>query len=259
MFTFILQHHRLALCLFLSAGLSSACSNHLGSSDCDLTLENAPDVRDVRLGMSMDEFRQRFRISDNPAPPSGDEIPAPDSYGATVVPTQATTVRDGMGVYDLKRGTAHVGRLLFVDGRVAHFRVIYDDHVDSVNWESVDQFAGKMSESLGLPNSWVPREELRRKAESGKQDPRLDPSLLVLRLYEDYWHPTARNTQERFLFCGDVLVTAGVPSPGKRQWTNGAFVQFDDLAALRKVQQRLESKWDGEERKEGEQRETFKP
>ena len=261
MFAIIISYYRFALYFLLIAGFLSACSIRQTQSDCHLNLDNAPSVRGLRLGMTLDEFREHFSVASEATSSSSTQTNLmPNGDGVVAVPSQSTSFSEGGRVYNLEKDNAHVGQLLFVDGRVAHFRIVYDDGVDRINWESIGQFVDKTAESLNLPKAWKSREDLQREENRDLWQIQYELLASTAETYGDiYWHPADLNKAERFLLCGDILISAGVPSPGKRHWTNGAFIQFDDLAALRKMKGRIEDRWSKERRKEGEQREEFKP
>jgi hypothetical protein len=57
MFAFILSHPRPTLCLLLLAYFTLACSSHVQQAECGLNVNNAPDIRGMRLGMTVDELQ----------------------------------------------------------------------------------------------------------------------------------------------------------------------------------------------------------
>jgi hypothetical protein len=57
MAAFILSYRRPILCLLLLAWLSSACSRHGQQAECGLNVNTAPDIRGMRLGMTVDELQ----------------------------------------------------------------------------------------------------------------------------------------------------------------------------------------------------------
>jgi hypothetical protein len=255
MFAPIIPYYRSLLCLLLAVCLLSAC---LAPPQPQCKLSHAPDVRGLRLRMTLEDFKERFAATGEPAPllsSSAIDL-TPNPEGVVVVPTESRTVSDGVKVYKLERDGAYVDQLLFVDGRVAHFRVVYENYTDQFAWEDVDQFAGKMSDSLNLPDAWQPKDSLHLESnrEVYKAWDVLDHSA---RLYTAHWG--IGNLEQMFLLCDETLVSVGVPSPGKRHWTNGAFIQFDDLAALSTLRVRIGTRQFEEERKERERREGFKP
>jgi hypothetical protein len=258
MFAFILSHHRLILCLLLLACFSSACSSRGQQAECDLNVNNAPDIRGMRLGMTIDEFRDHFYVKPWSVSDYEPELnlSAPNEDGVVVVPGDFL---EGGKVYSLEKGRAHIGQLLFIDGRVAHFRVVYEDFTEQVVWDDVDRFVSKTSEGLGLPARWTTVEELPSQGNQEIWEAKQEVVWYATQSYGHYWHPADRNEAQRFLLCGDIFVSAGVPFPGKRSWTNAAFIQFDDLSALRKVNARVKERLAEERHKEGEQREGFKP
>jgi hypothetical protein len=198
--------------------------------------------------MTLEELREHFSAIGQTALLTQLAELTPDKYGVIVV--------SRIDLLD-KNDRAHVGQLLFVDSRIAHFRVIYDNYTDQFAWEDVDQFVEKMAASLSFSKSWVWAQSLPLEENHEIWSAKYDLLSSTVETYRPYWDDT--NEEERFLLCDDILVSAGVPLPGKRHWTNGAFIQFDDLIALRKMRTQMGEKSAEEERKEREVREQFKP
>jgi hypothetical protein len=249
MFALIIPYRAPYLFLLLAACLLSACSNSQ-QPECKITLSNAPEIRGMRLGMTLEGFKDRFKVGASSF--SGETFKLePDKDGVIVATADIGPLDEG--------GRAHIGQILFVNGRVAHFRIIYENYTNQFAWEDVDQFVEKTAASLGLPKSWVRRQSLPLKEHHDIWLAEYDLLWSTIDSYSVYWHPGDTNDAERFLLCGDILVSAGVPFPGKQDWTNGAFIQFDDLAAIRTLRTRQEERQFEEKRKESELRETFKP
>ncbi|MDQ3817485.1 MAG: hypothetical protein M3362_07315 [Acidobacteriota bacterium] len=246
----IISHYRLCLCFLLFAFLLSACSRSW-NPECGLSTGNAPEVRGVRLGMTLEEFKERFPSPNVPFAPADSTQFRSDEDGVIAVA--------GTDVSTSEEDRAHVGQLLFVDGRVAHFRIVYDNYTDRLVWDNVDQFVSKTARSLKLPTVWVSENSLAQgiAPELWEAEYKLLWSTIGHRSAN--WHPADNNSANRFLLCGDTLVSAGLASPGKTAWTNGAFIQFDDLQALRQLRSRMSQRQALERGKEGGQRDVFNP
>jgi hypothetical protein len=108
-----------------------------------------PQIRGLHLGMTLDELRQAFVGGAADPQARADFARAADPYGVsgfTLYP----------GRYPNKDRFANISelRVRLVDHRVASLDAIYSN----VEWENVDQFISKLSESLGLPaaEAWAP-------------------------------------------------------------------------------------------------------
>lgn len=103
---------------------------------CTLTVDKAPAIRGLRLGMTLGEiksFAPDIRVNDQGF---GESMAALDQVG------KVDPIRF--------KGVSSVF-LHFVDERLTAFSVAYDP---SVHWESTSQFVAKVSEALKLPPAW---------------------------------------------------------------------------------------------------------
>jgi hypothetical protein len=122
---------------------------------CTLKLEQAPELRGLRLGMSVSDIQKRF-----PGFPavSGNEV------GIATVEISDIFVRNVLdqpigdkvvsfvsaGPFPELKGIKHI-ELKLTDGRVTEITVYY---ARDINWKSADEFAQKTSETLKLDGSW---------------------------------------------------------------------------------------------------------
>lgn len=246
----IISHYRLCLCFLLTVFSLSACSRSR-NPECSLSTSNAPEVRGVRLGMTLEEFKERFPSPNVPLAPADSTRFRSDEDGViTVTWTDVSTSAEDR---------AHVGQLLFVDGRVAHFRIVYDNYTDHFAWDNVDQFVSKTAKLLKLPTMWVSEKDLSRGIDPELWETKYELLWSTVESRSGYWYPPDNNPAERFLLCGDIMASAGLASPGKTRRTNGAFIQFDDLQALRQLRSRMSQRHAIKRDKEGERRDAFKP
>lgn len=109
-------------------------------------IEQAPTLRGLRLGMSIEQARAAL-----PAlrvPQLGGE-----QFGVTYASLDKnTSTETNKAALD---GVRYVS-LQFFDDHLVLIRLSYDD---SVYWESVDQFTARISSSLRLPNAWQQTEQ----------------------------------------------------------------------------------------------------
>lgn len=206
---------------------------------------NAPEVRGIRLGMTLDEFKTNFPYTSNTAPsPSEPTIPAPDKVGLINMPTWHGE-------------TVEITQLIFVDGHVAHFRIVYTDYT---KWDDAAQFANKTSESLGLPKSWKSEEALNLKSNQRIWDVVHEQLRRVSERFQNaQFQQFDIGVEKMYLFCDDVVIVAGLLDPERRYGTNRPFIQFDDLAAWRKVEEREVRERAKEQREEEGRRKAFTP
>ena len=114
-----------------------------GQPRCDLDLARAPEVRGLRLGMSLREATSRFGPTSLPdAEWCGRQIFNFD-WPDDLLGQQAPRPEGLAGVRGIRLG--------FLDGRLAYFRVTYDGRAAPLTPE---QFRSTLSESLTLPGAW---------------------------------------------------------------------------------------------------------
>jgi hypothetical protein len=114
-----------------------------GPPRCDLDLARAPEVRGLRLGMTLREATSRLR----PPGVSGPEWCGRQSlefdWGDDLLGQTAPRPRELAGVRRIRLG--------FLDGRLAYFRVTYDPSDTPLTPE---QFRSTLSSALTLPGRW---------------------------------------------------------------------------------------------------------
>jgi hypothetical protein len=251
----IITYYRLPLCLLLSAGLMASCSSRSQESQkCTVGLADAPEVRGLRLGMSVVEFKAKFPLTTKPYlngvnPAVEPSVPAPDRFGVIDMSVKTSGVLDSAETEnnpELKG--AEIRQVLFVDGHLAHFRIVYRDN--EVKWENLTQFAVRTSESLRLPReSWEPKDNVAKSFFGTTYDHDNDVGGFINR--------------EVYLVCDDVAFVAGFLDGKRHDGGRTPFLQMDDLKAVRVVAER-EHIWEAEEklnkaREEQVGREAFKP
>jgi hypothetical protein len=112
-------------------------------SRCDLGLTRAPEVRGLRLGMTLREATSRFR------PPRVEEAEwcgrqmLEFDWGDDLLGQPAPRPNDLAGVRRIRLG--------FLDGRLAYFRVTYDPREAPL---TAEQFRSTLTSSLALPGRW---------------------------------------------------------------------------------------------------------
>ncbi|MDQ3917491.1 MAG: hypothetical protein M3348_03365 [Acidobacteriota bacterium] len=121
--------------------LSAACLACLATAAraqaaCTLTVDKAPSIRGLRLGMTLGEvksFAPDIRVTDL-------------GFGESTATLNLLDKADPARFKGVNAVFLH-----FVDERVTDLSVLYDP---SVNWESTSQFVAKVSEALKLPPAW---------------------------------------------------------------------------------------------------------
>jgi hypothetical protein len=155
--------------------LSLLCSSAFAQKDsappktkCNLSLDQSPELRGLRLGMTQAAVLARF---------PGVSIEKPDKFGLarlrlsviessslikgatrekSVQPDITAGQAEGTAfVIDSVRFPALKGvrkmQLRFIDDRLSYLGLSYDD---AVKWESIDQLVETISGTLKLPNEW---------------------------------------------------------------------------------------------------------
>lgn len=233
----------------------AGCSgNSQENQKCTVGLSNAPEVRGLRLGMSVEEFKAKFPLTTRSTLRSVNPdviepgVPMPDRFGAVNMPAKTFGVLSETEVTNNPQLKGiRIRQVLFVDGRLAHFRIIYSD--DTVKWEDLAEFAVKTSESLSLPvASWQPKQGVAKSFLSSEYDYDSDVREFDKNLY---------------LTCDEVAIVTGFLSGKHYDGGRTPFIQMDDLKAVRTLSKR-EYAWEAAEKakkehEEGERRKAFKP
>lgn len=205
--------------------------------------------------MSVDEFKAKFpRATKSPPYGTNREVAerddwSPDRFGVvnilSITSGITSTTEDD---YAPQLNGAEIRQALFVDNRLAHFRIGYRD--DAVKWDGLAQFVVKTSETLGLPlASWEPKDNVAQSFFGTTYDHDIDVGGFV--------------NEEMYLACDDIDVVAGFLDGKRYDGGRTPFLQMDDLKAVRAVAER-ENTWESEEkskkaREEEQKREAFKP
>ena len=160
----------LFILLFLMACLPALAQKKTAAPEpaCELKLDQSPELRGFRLGMTQSAVLARLpRIT----------IEKPDKFGlarlrlSTIDSTSLikTSARD-TGVqpdmlaganegsafvidsakFPFLKGTRKI-EMRFIDGRLSSIQIAYDDQI---KWESLDQFTDTISTILNLPKNW---------------------------------------------------------------------------------------------------------
>src|SRR4051812_40330828 len=135
-------------------------------SACALGLDQAPELRGFRLGMTQAAVLARL---------PGVTIEKPDNFGLArlrlsfmdstsllktstrekAVQPDAFSGEGSAFVLDSARFPAFKGvrkiQMRFIDGRLAHLQITYDDQI---KWDSIDEFVDTISTNLKLPTQW---------------------------------------------------------------------------------------------------------
>lgn len=142
------------LVLPLLVMIISGCS----SVPCELTPANAPELRGFKLGMTLQEIKQKY--------PNMPSVSA-NEYGLGKIYFD----RDGKNQeskngftfinsnnYKEFEGTKRV-YLEVVDEKVAEITIVY---TNEIKWKSDDEFVKKTAESLGITGSWTKESDYQR-------------------------------------------------------------------------------------------------
>lgn len=112
-------------------------------SRCDLDLTRSPEVRGLRLGMTVREAVSRFRPSTMPEAEWCGRQTLEFDWADDLLGRQAPRPQELTGVRRIRLG--------FLDGRLAYFRVTYDPKAAPLTTE---QFRSTLSSAHALPGLW---------------------------------------------------------------------------------------------------------
>ena len=131
----------IALVLGLVSTAAAQTSNTGGAGECKLKLSQAPAIRGIRLGMSVDQVLAQIpgseADSDLLARMSRDYFGSRSTF---VVPRNYVTSKEKFaGINSIN--------LSFLDGRLLSFSLRYD----GPEWRSREQFVARVAEVLNLP------------------------------------------------------------------------------------------------------------
>jgi hypothetical protein len=135
-----------------------AASQQPNERKCNLSESNAPAIRGIRLGMSVDQLLDLF-------PGSRDRAGVRQALDAAKSPKgyDSAKLDFDLSQYPNLDGFAGVStvRITTYKNQVRAFRVDYKpQYTDAAQpyWETVDQWIAKLSEAFGLPEAkdWIP-------------------------------------------------------------------------------------------------------
>ena len=113
------------------------------ASACELSMSQSPEVRGIRLGMSLKDVAARLHPSSVSEPDSCGRQTLEFDWADDLLGQPAPRPRELLGVRRLKLG--------LLDGRLAYFRVTYGGEAAPMR---LDQFRATLSSSLKLPGMW---------------------------------------------------------------------------------------------------------
>lgn len=123
--------------LFAAAFLTCLATAARAQATCTLTVDKAPELRGLRLGMTLGEIKSLapdIKVNDQ-------------GFGQTYTSLSGEQLKADATRF---KGINSISFSL-VDERVVGFSI---DYGDSVRWESTSQFVSKVSEALRLPAAW---------------------------------------------------------------------------------------------------------
>jgi hypothetical protein len=232
----------ITLAIVLCAPVSAQKNVQSKEPKCSLKLDQSPELRGFRMGMTQDQVLRRL---------PGVSIEKADKYGlarlrlsiidaSDVIRTSARAkavqpditatpadgsafVLDGPRFPDLK--SVRKLQMRFIDGRLSYLQIAYDD---SSKWESIDQFVEAISAKLNLPRQWQTPAE------------------------------SSADSQEKELHC-DAFVISATLAGDPADTHAGPEITVEDLAAWNEMSKRQNDTFEKAKREEEEKRRAFKP
>jgi len=118
--------------------LSGATFINAQENKCTLKINQAPELRGFRLGMTVEQVKSRFPF-----------IRVIDS-GEFAFYKSGQITSENLKTIDSFRGIQGIG-LIFLDDKIISVDVGYDS---SIEWKNEEQFSTRVGEMLKLPNAW---------------------------------------------------------------------------------------------------------
>lgn len=129
------------LCLFASSVLAQRTAATV--NPCNLPLNQAPELWGFKLGMTLEQIRERYpSIRVNPSPSFS--LVEADVYASEDSKTQRNYKWMLLGVYTVK--------LSFIDQKLSYIGIAYNPQ--SFTYSSLDGYTSMLSKSYDLPNGW---------------------------------------------------------------------------------------------------------
>jgi hypothetical protein len=113
---------------------------------CKRTLEQAPELRGLKLGMSLQQVSKLY-------PGATTKFSAAGMRNKVYGLEEREISRDAEhGASASRLADVHAIELDFIDGRLYRMRIYYDK---SISWDDVEEFALRVSGGLNLPSAWA--------------------------------------------------------------------------------------------------------
>lgn len=142
----------ITLCLIVIA--QAACSS---TKPCTIELEQAPELRGFRLGMSLEDIRKRFPGFPGASSKIGLSTVEISCASENVMLNRSSgddyneiSFTSGWGCPEVNKDVKQV-ELKLLDWRLIEITVYYSNNI---KWKSVDEFARKTGEALKLDGTW---------------------------------------------------------------------------------------------------------
>lgn len=109
---------------------------------CTLKLEQAPELRGLRLGMSNDEVKKLY--SNFPVFRTSELNPV--KFGKDIIRFDGSELNQHSELKDIQSMV-----VTFVDSKAAKITIFY---LNTLNWKTADEFAKKIGQALKLDGTW---------------------------------------------------------------------------------------------------------
>jgi hypothetical protein len=184
--------------VFLSVpAMSQAPAQQSGDSKCTAKFAQTLSIRGVHLGMSSEELFTLFPDARNQPfnQEALEKAKVPPQFGRASI-----TIYSGGKVRNEKlAGINQIGVELF-DNRIVSYLVSYEGPPTGAQWDSVDQWIVKLSETLNLPviSEWVPRDNSKIVNCEGIQILANVNTNGMIRVIKDDWVPQSRAREKAY-------------------------------------------------------------
>lgn len=133
-----MRYTNLTLAILFSLCVAASASAQQGAQQCKVGVESAPEIRGLRLGMTLEQAKSHL---------PGLQV-KPSRFGLTTAsldyPYPVAARATGLeGVQSIS--------LEFVDERLSKIGIMYSN---SINWQTSRQFSERVAAALKLPDAW---------------------------------------------------------------------------------------------------------
>lgn len=139
----------LTVCAAFSLSISAAAQQAVSSSSqCNLSINRAPELFGFRLGMTVDEVRARY---------ANLKVSSPDAWGDSTGSVDPAENSRAQKNYKWLLTNISSVNLDFYQGKLSYVGLIQSP---SMNWSDLRGYTANLSRAFGLPEAWTDYEKM---------------------------------------------------------------------------------------------------